>query len=135
MVSLFYAISFFFFGPAADKFYLPKIAMTGLVLLTVAVFCSSYASNFNYFLGFMALIGTSATLIPASMFPYIVKTSPKDKIGMYMGSIVASGTLGVIFGRVSMGVMTSLVGWQWSFRAVSFVLLILFDLPAYRASV
>jgi YNFM family putative membrane transporter len=73
----------------------------------------------------MALIGILAALIPASMFPHITKTSPKNKIGIYMGSIVASGTLGVIFGRVSMGILTSIIGWQFSFRIVSFVLLFL----------
>ena len=59
------------------------------------------------------------------MFPHIAKTSPKNKIGIYMGSIVASGTLGVIFGRVSMGLLTSIIGWQFSFRIVSFVLFFL----------
>ncbi len=73
----------------------------------------------------MALVGIFAALIPASMFPHIAKTSPKNKIGIYMGSIVASGTLGVIFGRVSMGLLTSIFGWQFSFKIVSFVLFFL----------
>ena len=70
-------------------------------------------------------MGFCAALIPASMFPHITKTSPPKKIGLYRGSIVASGTLGVIFGRVSMGLLTSIIGWQFSFRIVSFVLLFL----------
>jgi YNFM family putative membrane transporter len=125
IVSLFYAASFFFLGPAADKFDLPKIAVTGLLLLAITIFCSSYAVSFNLFVVSMALIGICAALIPASMFPHIAKTSPKNKIGMYMGSIVASGTLGVILGRVAMGLLTSIIGWQFSFRIVSFVLLFL----------
>ena len=125
IVSLFYAASFFFLGPAADKFDLPKIAVTGLLLLAITIFCSSYATSFNLFIVAMALIGICAALIPASMFPHIAKTSPKNKIGMYMGSIVASGTLGVILGRVAMGLLTSIIGWQFSFRIVSFVLLFL----------
>jgi len=125
IVSLFYAASFFFLGPAADKFDLPKIAVTGLLLLAITIFCSSYATSFNLFVVSMALIGICAALIPASMFPHIAKTSPKNKIGMYMGSIVASGTLGVILGRVAMGLLTSIIGWQFSFRIVSFVLLFL----------
>ncbi|MFC1821009.1 hypothetical protein ACFLZG_08010, partial [Thermodesulfobacteriota bacterium] len=31
IVSLFYAVSFFFLGPAADKFDLPKISVYGLL--------------------------------------------------------------------------------------------------------
>jgi YNFM family putative membrane transporter len=125
IVSLFYAVSFFFLGPAADKFDLPKIAVTGLVSLAMAVFFSSYTTRFGLFIVTMALTGISAALIPASMFPHIAKTSPKDKKGAYVGSIVASGTLGVIFGRVLMGFMTAYIGWHFSFRLVSGVLFVL----------
>jgi YNFM family putative membrane transporter len=125
IVSLFYAAAFIFLGPAADKFDLPKIAVTGLLLSAITVFYASYAVNFSLFLIAMALIGICAALIPASMFPHIAKTSPQNKIGIYMGSIVASGTLGVIFGRVTMGLLTSIIGWQFSFRVVSFVLFFL----------
>ena len=125
IVSLFYAASFFFLGPAADKFDLPKIAVTGVLLLAITVFYSSYAASFSLFIIAMALMGICAASIPASMFPHIAKTVPKNKIGIYMGSIVASGTLGVIFGRVSMGVLTSIIGWRFSFRIVSFVLFFL----------
>ena len=125
IVSLFYAATFLFLGPATDKFDLPKIAVTGLLLLAIAVFYSSYVASFSLFVLAMGLVGICAALIPASMFPHIAKTSPKNKIGIYMGTIVASGTLGVIFGRVSMGVLTSIIGWQFSFRIVSFILLFL----------
>jgi YNFM family putative membrane transporter len=70
-------------------------------------------------------MGISAAIVPASMFPHIAKTAPPDKIGIYMGSIVASGTLGVILGRVSMGIMTAMVGWQVSFRIISALMLVL----------
>ena len=125
IVSLFYSVSFFFLGPAADKFDLPKMAVTGIFLLTITVFYSSYAASFSLFIIAMAFMGIGAALIPASMFPHIAKTSPKNKIGIYMGSIVAAGTLGVIFGRVTMGLLTSMIGWQSSFRIVSFVLFFL----------
>lgn len=125
IVSLFYAVSFVFLGPVVDKFDLPKISATGLVVLASTVFYASCAATFSAFIIAMALMGMSAALIPASMFPHIAKTSPKNKIGIYMGTIVASGTLGVIFGRVSMGLMTAIIGWQLSFRIISFILIVL----------
>lgn len=125
IVSLFYAAAFFFLGPIADKFDLPKIAVSGLFLLAITVFFASYATDFSMFIKSMALMGICAASIPASMFPHISKTSPENKIGIYMGSIVASGTLGVIFGRVSIGLLTSMIGWQVSFKIVSFILLLL----------
>ena len=125
VVSLFYAASFFFLGPAADKFDLPKIAVTGLALLAIAVLSASYTTNFTLFIITMALIGICAALIPISMFPHITMISPINKMGFYVGLIIASATLGVIFGRVSMGLLTSDMGWQFSFRIVSLVLFLL----------
>ncbi len=101
------------------------MAMTGLLILAVTVLCSSLTADFSVFIAAMACMGISAAMVPASMFPHIAKTAPPDKIGVYMGSIVASGTLGVILGRVSMGIMTAMVGWQVSFRIISAVLLVL----------
>jgi YNFM family putative membrane transporter len=91
VVSLFYCVSFFFLGPAADKFNLPRMAMAGLLMLAVTVFYSSLTSDFSLFLLAMAFMGISAAIVPASMFPHIAKTAPDHKIGVYMGSIVASG--------------------------------------------
>mgnify|MGYP001812377402 CR=1 FL=1 len=125
VVSLFYTVSFFFLGPAADKFDLPKMACTGTLLLSSAILFSSFTDKFGLFLIGMAIVGIGAAMVPASMFPFIAKISPPDKTGVYMGTIVASGTLGVIFGRVSMGLLTSSVGWQFSFRIVSIVLFFL----------
>ena len=78
IVSLLYSVSFFFLGPAADKFDLPKISLTGLSLLAITVLYASCVVNFRMFLIAMALIGIWAALIPASMFPYIAKTSPAN---------------------------------------------------------
>ena len=84
IVSLFYSISFFFLGPAADKFNLPKIAVTGIVSLAIVIFSASYVTDYNLFIIAMALIGISAASIPASMFPYIVIFSPKNNGGGYL---------------------------------------------------
>jgi len=119
IVSLFYSLSFLFLGPLSDKFDLPKIAVTGLAFLSMTVLYASNAHNFTLFLISMALMGICAALIPASMFPHIAIIAPENKLGIYMGSIVASGTLGVVFGRTFMGIATSVMGWQSSFKMTS----------------
>ena len=48
IVSLFYAASFFFLGPAADKFDLPKISVTGLLLLAITVFLLILFGKFQF---------------------------------------------------------------------------------------
>jgi YNFM family putative membrane transporter len=125
IVSLFYAIAFIFVGPITDRYNLPRISLTGLILLSAMILCASFMDSYRLFIGAMAFIGIFAAFIPASMFPHIAKTAPKEQIGIYMGSIVASGTLGVIFGRVTMGILTSIIGWQFSFKIISFIFFIL----------
>lgn len=125
IVSLFYSPSFFFLGPATDKFDLPKMAVTGLLLLAMTVVGASYATSFGMFIIAMALMGICAALTAASIFIHVAKNSPQNKIGVYVGLIVAAGTLGVIFGRVSMGLLTATIGWQFSFRIISGLLLFL----------
>lgn len=124
VISLCYAISFFFIGPAVDKYNLPIIASIGLLLLTIFVICASYTTSFNLFTITLAIMGFCAALVPASMFPYMVRIAPKNEIGLYVGSIVASATLGVIFGRVSMGILTSVFGWKMSFRIFAVIIFI-----------
>ena len=125
VVSLSYCLSFFFLGPAADKFDLPRMALIGLLMLATTVYFSSLTANFSLFIVAMVLIGFSAAVIPSAMFPHIAKATPPHKIGIYMGSIVASATFGVILGRVAMGVLTAMVGWQLSFKIVTATILIL----------
>lgn len=107
MISLTYAISSFFIGPAADKYSLPAIASVGLFLLSITIRCASLATCFDFLIFILAIMGFCAALVPASMFPYIAIVAPKNKIGLSVGLIVASATLGVIFGRVSIGLFTS----------------------------
>jgi YNFM family putative membrane transporter len=131
IVSLFYSASFFLFGPVADKFDLPKIAVTGLVSLSIAVLFASFTTGYGLFIIAMALMGISAALIPASMFPYMAIVFPKNMTGVYVGSIVAAATLGVVFGRVSIGLLTAGIGWQISFRIVAGVLFMLASLAFF----
>ena len=131
VVSLLYSASFFFLGPATDRFDLPKIAITGQVLLAVAVLFASYTTHFSLFIVAMAFVGICAALIPASMFPHVAMISPKNKTGVYVGSIVAASTLGVMFGRVFVGLLTSELGWRMSFRIVSMVLVFLSSISRF----
>ncbi len=124
-VSIFYAAAFIFLGPIVDKFNLPKIAIIGGISLSLAIFYASYTQNFNLFIISMALTGICAASIPAAMFPHMVSIAPPTKTGMYVGSIVAASTMGVVFGRVSIGMMTANMSWQIAFRILSATILLL----------
>jgi len=124
VTSLFYSLTFFFIGPAADKFSLSKIAAIGLALLAVSIAGASMATRFSEFIIAMAFTGSFASLIPAAMFPHMVLIAPQKKSGMYVGSIVASGTVGIVFGRTLIGILTALYGWQNAFRAIAVLILL-----------
>ncbi|WP_300667749.1 MFS transporter [Desulfoluna sp.] len=125
VASLSYSAAFFFIGPLADRFDLPKMALTGLMALSVVIFGAASITRFSLFVTAMGLIGVSAALIPASLFPHMTLMAPREKIGLHVGAIVASGTLGIVFGRVIMGVLTAHRGWPSAFRMVSGLLLVL----------
>lgn len=123
--SLSYAATFFVLGPATDMRHLPKMAVGGTALLAATILWASCAGDFGVFLLNMALAGIFTATIPAAMFPHIAAISPQHKQAVYIGSLVAAGPMGIIFGRVSMGLMTAEFGWRLSFRIYAAVLLTL----------
>ncbi|SCX89936.1 MFS transporter [Desulfoluna spongiiphila] len=125
VASLCYAAAFFFIGPLADRFDLPKMALTGLTALWAAILLASVAPSFSYFITAMGLIGFSAALVPASMIPHMTLLAPPKKLGLYVGAVVASGTLGIVFGRVAVGLLTAHLGWRVAFRIVAVLLMVL----------
>lgn len=125
VASVSYAAAFFVLGPATDMLHLPKLAVGGTTLLGATLIWASWTNDFNVFLLSMALTGIFAATIPAAMFPHIAALSPKNKEAVYIGSLVAAGPMGIIFGRVVMGLMTAVIGWQLSFRIYAAALLFL----------
>ena len=94
VASIFYAISFLLFGPAADRFDLGKISSFGMFFLSIGVLTAAVVESFTGFILSMAVIGTSASAVAASMFPYMVQIAPVKKQGLYLGSFVAASTAG-----------------------------------------
>ena len=105
--SLFYGLSFLLVGPIADRVHQPRMAFGGAVFLSLAVFTASWVHDFHLFLALMAAVGMGASAIPASMFPYMVHTAPPERMGAFVGLLLAAATIGVIVGRLVMGLMTS----------------------------
>lgn len=117
--SLSYASAFFVIGPISDRFNLPKMGCTGLLVVTLALVAASCASSFHLFIWAMGTLGFFAALVPASMFPHITRIVPEAQRGPYIGALVASGTLGIVLGRVIMGLLTAQFGWTVAFRILA----------------
>lgn len=119
LVSLSYSLAFLLAGPYMDRGNLPRIAFWGTLSLAVSLLVTSFAPNYHLFLACMLPMGICAALVPASMFPYVSLTAPKKNKGVYVGSIVAAGTLGVIWGRVTAGILTSWMGWKGAYQMIA----------------
>ena len=122
IASICYSAAFFFIGPMADRFDLPKMAVTGAVALSCTIFVGSFATRFPLFLVAMGCSGFCAALIPASMIPHMTLLAPQEKRGLYVGTVVAAGTLGIVLGRVAVGLLTAQFGWPVAFRVMAALL-------------
>ncbi|MBI9078047.1 MAG: MFS transporter, partial [Desulfatibacillum sp.] len=76
----------------------------------------------------------AASAIPAAMFTYMVHTAPQQRVGVFVGALLAAATIGVIIGRLAMGLMTAWWGWEVAFRVLAAIVLslgisVLFFLP------
>ncbi|WP_028315833.1 MFS transporter [Desulfatibacillum aliphaticivorans] len=121
--SLFYGLSFLLVGPIADRVHQPRMAFGGAVFLALAVLAASFVHDFQLFLVLMAAVGMGASAIPASMFPYMVHTAPPERMGAFVGMLLAFATIGVIVGRLVVGLMTSWWGWEVAFRVMAGIVL------------
>jgi len=124
VVSIFYGISFLLFGPAADRFDLQKMSSVGLFFLAIGVFAAAIVGSFNSFILSMAVIGICASAVAASMFPYMVQIAPEEKQSIYLGSIVAASTTGMVIGRFLVGIMTSSWGLTNTFKIIAMAICI-----------
>nr|WP_269746323.1 MFS transporter [Desulfogranum japonicum] len=123
-VSLSYSITFLLAGPIMDQGNLRYIALYSALLLAGTLFMTPYVGTYPGFLLCMFPLGICAALIPASMFPCMALIAPEKNKGFYVGSVVAAATLGVIWGRVLCGVLTSLIGWSGAYQVIAIVVLI-----------
>ncbi len=119
VVTLCYGLSFLVFGPVADRVNQPKMASWASFCLAGAVILASLTHQFSLFIVCMGLTGIAASAVPAAMFPYMITFAPENRLGIYLGSMMAAGTLGVVTGRFAVGLMTALWGWEWAFRLIA----------------
>ncbi len=119
VISLCYSFTFLFIGPLADTFDYGKMTAFGHFFIALFLMIAAGLNEYSEFLGCVGFIGIAAAVVPASMFPYVSQLAPPSGSGIYIGSIVASATLGIVIGRVALGTSTDAFGWQNSYRYFS----------------
>lgn len=129
--SIAYAISFFFLGPLSDYISARKLTSIGLLTTSLLLFTASFVKSFNIFLVILFFVGAFVSIIPASMFSLISRTSPKQLVGSYFGLIIASSVIGITLGRAGMGLLAGIVNWEVAIRLVGLLLLLSISLTLF----
>lgn len=115
VVSIAYALAFFFLGPLSDRVEPRTMATIGLLGAAIAVGLGSFVDDYRHLLILLAVQGAFAAMVPAAMFTLMPRIAPKELMGTYFGFVIAASVVGITLGRSSMGLMTA----KWSlFRAM-----------------
>ena len=79
VISLCYALAYFFVGPFVDSFNPRTVATMGLVLLSLLLGWASLVHDYSLFLVSMGMTGVAAAIVPAAMIPlrYLFGTGQK----------------------------------------------------------
>lgn len=129
-----YALAFFLFGPLTDIISAKRLASLGALVVGSLLFVAARATDYLSFTILMGAAGAAAAAVPSAMFTLMAKTAPSDKVGSYLGMIIGSTVLGIIFGRWFSGFFTHLFDWQTAFTLAAAVTaaqaFLLFLLPA-----
>ncbi|MDE1999956.1 MAG: MFS transporter [Burkholderiales bacterium] len=107
VVSIAYALAFFFLGPLSDRVEPRTMAMVGLLAAAIAVGLGSLIGVYEHLLILLAVQGAFAAMVPAAMFALVPRIAPKERMGTYFGFVIAASVVGITLGRSSMGLMTA----------------------------
>lgn len=110
-----YAISFFIYGPLSDKVSTRLLVAFGSFGTIVCLGIASFVQSFNIYLVIMSLIGFFAASVPAALFAYTAKNTPNEKLPQAMGIMISASTVGIIFSRSIVAMMTDYWSWQIAF--------------------
>ena len=99
-------------GRWADMVGTKKIFLGGFLIFTLATaLCGMAGSGFTMIL-FRTIQGMGAALALATATPIIMKTFPKEQLGLAIGINSTSWVIGAIVGPVAGGALISTLGWR-----------------------
>lgn len=125
IVSLAYAVAFYFVGPLSDRWDARAMSRAGLLACAAATYAAGWCtSDFHLFLVILLVQGVAAAMVPAAMFAIVPRIVPKEQIGTYFGLVLAATVAGITTGRASMGLFAAHLGVDGALRAFAVLLLL-----------
>lgn len=100
------------FGKLCDRFGLRNTLKISLFLFLISSIGTALASSTGSFFTFRIIQGLAAAIINVSSMALLIKASPKDKRGKYIGLNIAVIYVAISLAPVLGGLLTYNLGWQ-----------------------
>jgi len=103
------------FGKIAERGFLRNIFLGGLLIFTLGSAACGLSPNYGFLLAFRILQGIGAAMIAATAPLLCVTYLPKNMLGMSLGTMAMTVSLGAVLGPAIGGFLTYYLTWQWVF--------------------
>lgn len=104
-----------FFGKIAERGSLRKIFLGGLLIFTLGSAACGLSPNFGLLLASRTFQGIGAAMIAAAAPLLCVTYLPKNMLGMSLGTMAMTVSLGAVAGPAIGGLLNYYLTWQWIF--------------------
>jgi predicted MFS family arabinose efflux permease len=103
-------------APLGDSFDKRRLVIAQLACLIVAVLAMAVAPTLSVLAAAALLVGICAS-ISQHILPLVAEFASPGERGRAVGTVMSGLFLGILFGRVGGGFITSYVGWRWTYVA------------------
>ena len=103
------------FGKIAQQGFLQKIFLGGLLVFTLGSAACGLSPNFGFLLASRVFQGIGAAMIAATAPLLCVTYLPKNMLGMSLGTMAMTVSIGAVAGPAIGGFLTHYLSWHWVF--------------------
>ena len=103
------------FGKGAERGYLRKIFLGGILVFTIGSAVCGLSPDFGILIVSRIFQGIGAAMVVATSPLLCVKYLPKEMLGMCLGAITMSMSIGIAAGPAIGGFLAQYLSWHWVF--------------------
>jgi len=103
------------FGKIADRGFIRRVFLAGFIIFTLASVACGIAPSLEVLLAARLVQGAGASMIAAVAPLICVRYLPAPMLGMALGVIAATASIGFAAGPAIGGILTQALSWHWIF--------------------
>ena len=111
----------FFLVPLGDRYDKRRLILIELGVLVVALLVMASAPTLPALVGASLVVGLTSGFAQL-VIPLTAELAPPERRGRVMGALLACLFLGILFGRLSGGLIAQFLGWRWTYVAAAAML-------------